>query len=294
MERRLIDININGFNLILFLLVLIVIIYTYLCLKLERKTKELLTKIKKLEIDKEFEDSVEQLQKVKNTLLSDINNLKNEYESYKEKIDNSINKINEHEDLIQSYKNEIENSEKEFENLRKSIYQITELSINEKAKNVDFYKIFISEEDIQEIEELNIIKSKISGLRNENGVCNVLNKLIWTEYFQKPVNELCIRVFGKENKCGIYKITNLKTKQCYIGQSIHIQERIKTHIKNGLGINNCSTNKLYSSMNKDKIWNFKFELVEECDQKELNKKEKLWIETFQSNIYGLNSTGGNN
>lgn len=288
--------NINGFNLILFLLVLIVIIYTYLCLKLEKKTKELLIKIKKLKIDKKFEDSVEQLQEIKNTLLSDIDNLKNEYESYKEKIDNSINKINEHEELIQSYKNEIDNSEKEFENLRKSIYQITELSINEKAKDVNFYKISISEDEIKEIEELNIIKNKISGLKNGNGngIYNILNKLIWTEYFQKPVNELCTRIFGKEKKCGIYKITNLKTKQCYIGQSVYIQERIKTHIKNGLGINNCSTNKLYSSMNKDKIWNFKFELVEECDQKELNKKEKMWIETFQSNIYGLNSTGGNN
>jgi hypothetical protein len=51
----------------------------------------------------------------------------------------------------------------------------------------------------------------------------VLSKLIWTQYFQKQMTDLCNRVFGKKQLCGIYKITNLITEECYIGQSVNIQ-----------------------------------------------------------------------
>jgi len=51
----------------------------------------------------------------------------------------------------------------------------------------------------------------------------VLIKLIWTQYFQKQMTDLCNRVFGKKQLCGIYKITNLITEECYIGQSVNIQ-----------------------------------------------------------------------
>ena len=39
--------------------------------------------------------------------------------------------------------------------------------------------------------------------------------------------------------------------------------------------------------------NFTFELLTECKQTELNEKEKYFIELYQANIYGMNSTGGN-
>ena len=91
----------------------------------------------------------------------------------------------------------------------------------------------------------------------------VLSKLIWSQYFQKQMNELCDRVLGKQVVCGIYKITNLLTEQCYIGQSVNIADRWKQHCKCGLGINTSSTNSLYNAMQKDGVWNFTFELLEE-------------------------------
>ena len=91
----------------------------------------------------------------------------------------------------------------------------------------------------------------------------VLSKLIWSQYFQKQMNELCDRVLGKQVVCGIYKITNLLTEQCYIGQSVNIADRWKQHCKCGLGINASSTNSLYNAMQKDGVWNFTFELLEE-------------------------------
>ena len=90
----------------------------------------------------------------------------------------------------------------------------------------------------------------------------VLSKLIWTQYFQKQMTELCDRVLGKKTICGIYKITNLLTEQCYIGQSVNISDRWKQHCKCGLGIEASATNKLYNSMQKDGVWNFSFELLE--------------------------------
>jgi len=47
---------------------------------------------------------------------------------------------------------------------------------------------------------------------------------------------LCDRVLGKKVICGIYKITNLLTNECYIGQSVNISDRWKQHCKCGLGI----------------------------------------------------------
>lgn len=121
----------------------------------------------------------------------------------------------------------------------------------------------------------------------------VLSKLIWTQYFQKKVNELCDRILGKETVCGIYKITNLLTEESYIGQSVDISKRFKDHCKGGLGIDASSTNKLYQTMQKDGIWNFTFELLEKCPRELLNEKEKFWIEMYQSNKFGLNTQKGN-
>ena len=95
----------------------------------------------------------------------------------------------------------------------------------------------------------------------------VLSKLIWTQYFQKQMTDLCNRVLGKQIVCGIYKITNTITGEQYIGQSKNIDDRWKAHCKCGLGIDASATNTLYNNMQKYKVWNFTFELLEECPQK---------------------------
>ena len=59
---------------------------------------------------------------------------------------------------------------------------------------------------------------------------------------------------------GIYKITDLVTGKSYIGQSVDIKERLKTHIKTGLS-SSISTNKLYQAMKKDGVENFTFEIL---------------------------------
>jgi hypothetical protein len=45
-------------------------------------------------------------------------------------------------------------------------------------------------------------------------------------------------------------------------------------------------------MQRDKIWNFSFELLEECPRELLNEKERFWINMYQSNSYGYNGNVG--
>jgi group I intron endonuclease len=104
---------------------------------------------------------------------------------------------------------------------------------------------------------------------------------------------MCNNIFGTGKVCGIYKITNLATKEVYIGQSVDCAERIKQHIKAGLGIDNKGTNKLYKAMQKNGAWNFAFELLEKCPREELDKKEKEYIAIYESDKFGYNSTKGN-
>lgn len=161
-----------------------------------------------------------------------------------------------------------------------------QLREREKEENLQFYKLSISAVDLEDIIKLNNLKITLHQPV-------ILSKLIWTQYFQKQATEMCNRILGTKAICGIYKITNLKTKQCYIGQSVNISDRWKSHIKCGLGIEASATNKLYNAMQKDGAWNFTFELIEECKKDDLNKKEAYWINMYQSDKFGYNSTKGN-
>ena len=156
----------------------------------------------------------------------------------------------------------------------------------EKKEKINFYKLKLSDSDSIDIKELFELRKRF---RNPSA----LSKLIWSEYFLKQTSELCNRVLGTNTKCGIYKITNLVSNQAYIGQSVDIASRFKQHIKCGLGIDTPASNKLYKSMIEDGVWNFSFELLEECPKDKLNERESFWINLYQTNKVGLNSTKGN-
>lgn len=161
-----------------------------------------------------------------------------------------------------------------------------QLREREKEENLEYYKLKLNQNDLSDIQALNQIKSVLHQPV-------ILSKLIWTSYFQKQTTELCNRILGVNKKCGIYKITNINTEQCYIGQSVDVSTRWKDHVKCGLGIDASATNKLYNAMQQDGVWNFTFELIEECSREQLNEKEKFWINMYQADKFGYNSTRGN-
>lgn len=89
--------------------------------------------------------------------------------------------------------------------------------------------------------------------------------------------------------CGIYKITNTINGNCYIGQSVNIQERWKHHRYPSRG---SSHYPLYLAFDKYGIDKFTFEVIEECRPEELDEKEIFYIEKFDSYNHGYNQTKG--
>lgn len=149
-----------------------------------------------------------------------------------------------------------------------------------------FYQLQISKNQISDIQKLEEWKDQLYDP-------TIVSKIIWSSYVIKPASDLCNRVLGSSTVCGIYKITNLITKEVYIGQSVNISDRFKQHIKCGLGIDASATNKLYNNMQEYGVWNFTFELLQKCSRDKLNEKERFWINMYQSNKVGMNITKGN-
>lgn len=181
--------------------------------------------------------------------------------------------------------NKINSDINTFKATREALIQAN-LREQELLDTVRFHTISLSEQDITDINTLERIKPTL--FKPE-----ILSKLIWSTYFLQPVSSMCNNIFGTGKVCGVYKITNLTTKEVYIGQSVDCAERIKQHIKAGLGIDNKGTNKLYKAMQKTGVWNFAFELLEKCPREELDKKEKEYIAIYESDKFGYNSTKGN-
>ena len=229
----------------------------------QRELEEDLQKEKKLaqlSIEKANAEASSEIQ----AIHQDLNNIRESATQEKQEIQNDINKI------------------------KASLSAGVEARLREQQKKdkINFYKLSINDADLADVKMLENLKASFHKPV-------VLSKLIWTQYFQKQMTELCDRVLGKKTICGIYKITNLNSEQCYIGQSVDISKRWKDHCKCGLGIEASATNKLYNNMQKNGVWNFSFELLEECSRNLLNEKERFWIEMYQSDKFGLNTTKGN-
>ena len=207
-----------------------------------------------------------------------ISSMEDSYNSVDADFDKKIEKKNQ----------EYSKVSEELENIRATLSAATEARIREEEKkgNLDFYKLQVTDLELDDIKKLNSIKPML-----HNPV--ILSKLIWSTYFQKPYKALCSRILGENVVCGIYKITDLTTEQYYIGQSVDCGKRWADHIKAGLGIDNNGTNKLYKAMQAHGVENFTFELLESCERKLLDEKEKFFINLYQSDKFGLNVTKGN-
>ena len=183
---------------------------------------------------------------------------------------------------------EIDNISNELEKIRLTRKSLIEAQIKEKEiqENKNFYCIIPTENDKDDIRRLERVKKDLHNPR-------ILSMLIWQTFFQKAMTSLCNNVLGTTTVTGIYKITNLNNNMCYIGQAVDVAARWKDHAKCGLGIDTPQGNKLYTAMIEEGIWNFSWELLEKCDRKLLDEKEKYYIGIYQSKDFGYNTTKGN-
>ena len=199
----------------------------------------------------------------------------------------------------QEYLKAIEESTKEYTNLiiqkQEELNKISQELVEAKAKQnaiveankraeevkqkEQFYKLNLSEIDIEEIKKL---RSIIPYLRSAEPI----NKVIWKVYYEKSYTDLIGRVIGQGIHTGIYKITNIENQKCYIGQAVNIADRWKQHIKRGVGAEAPTRNKLYPAMYELGPEQFTFEILEECDESLLDSREDYWQEFYQAKEFG--------
>lgn len=189
---------------------------------------------------------------------------------------------------IAKLKEDIRLTQQELTKLKETRAAAHEALLKEQEikENKDNYKLSPSQADLADARRLEIVKRELNKPR-------ILSMLIWQTYWQPLAKKQFPLILQDKTKCGIYKITNLITDECYIGQAVDVYKRWNEHCKCGLGIDTPPGNKLYKAIQEYGLENFTFELLTECSASELNEKEKYFIELYQSNTFGYNGTGGN-
>lgn len=248
-------------------------------LELEQKNNQLKNLIEVY--NQQEKDSIENLkakiaeEKEKRTseLEADFFQHQSELQNRRQQLEEEYNKEKEHFNAILQ----------DYQSKRESIIKISkeEEEIRQKSK---FYTLQISTADLADITILEQVKPNLSRP-------DILSKLIYKTYYEKPYTDLVGRVVGTQKVTGIYKITNLINNKVYIGQAVDIAERWRQHIKRAVGAEPMTTNKLYPIMRETGPFNFSWQIVEECKKEELTAKEKYWIQYYDGQGYGYNIKG---
>lgn len=178
----------------------------------------------------------------------------------------------------------IEQELNEAQAKRDSINQeiIRERAINEQR---DFYRICLTDKDLEDIEVLMSIRSRLSKPL-------FLDKAIYDNYIAKYVKEMCKRVLNGENPTGIYKVTNIKTKEIYIGKSTTVADRWTNHVKGAANLEGIADSQFQRALKKYGVENFTWELLEKTTKEDLSAREKYYIQFYDTTKYGYNQRIG--
>ena len=182
----------------------------------------------------------------------------------------------------------------QLEELKKEIedFRIRRESLNEVIRKEremeslqDSHRIQLSDFDKEDIRIL-------LELRNRFNNKELIGKLIWTEYLQKPFQDMIKRSIGiNVPKNVIYCIENIETHEKYIGKTKQlVSKRWSDHIKSSLEYN--KGNKFQQALLKN--WDkFIFHIIEKVeDENQLGPREKYYIKIFQTDQYGYNMING--
>ena len=241
------------------------------------------------ELNKQIDDKKDQLNYF-DKLIDDNKDISQQaFSAYFTTLEDQYNKIeNDFDAKVKKLQNHIQQEEDELNKLKATRAAAHEAMLREQEvkDNKDAYRLIPSASDLADSRRLELVKRELNKPR-------ILCMLIWQTYWQPLAKKQFPFILQDKTKCGIYKITNLVTDECYIGQSVDVYKRWNDHCKCGLGIDTPPGNKLYKAMQEYGLDNFTFELLTECNQTELNEKEKYFIELYQADTFGFNSTGGN-
>ena len=225
---------------------------------------------------------------IQNTISQNKEISNNAFQEYRKTLEIAYNDYERHFDIeMLSLHNQIQETTQELDKLKATRAAAHEALMKEQEikDNKDNYRLIPSEADLADSRRLEVVKRELNKPR-------ILCMLIWQTYWQPLAKKQFPLILKDKTKCGIYKITNQITDECYIGQAVDVYKRWNEHCKCGLGIDTPPGNKLYKAMQEYGLNNFTFELIEECDKAELNEKEKYFIELYQAKEFGYNSVEG--
>lgn len=205
-------------------------------------------------------------EKVEAELIAFINNCNLQKEQTQIELDKLLIKLNDFQQKQQVINEEI---------LRK----------RQLEEQQDFFRVVLSESSLSDMQILLSIREKLISREN-------LDKLIYDAYISKSVTEMIKRVLNGKAPSGIYKITRLKTGEIYIGKSTDVKKRWSEHCKTAYGVGTIAHSILHTTIKKDGIENFTFELLEEVPKDKLTEREKYWISFYDSKNYGMNMREG--
>ena len=231
----------------------------------EEERLELIRKNGELQVKK----GIDTAERLANELLNDRLKAKQEeavlsFENYKKSLEEK--KVL-YEKEISLVKLELEDFHRQREAINEAIKRERELSEKE-----DFYKIQLSLDDIEDIQ---LLKSMTSRLRHRE----IIPKLIWDSLISRPTNEMIKRVVG-DKVGGIYKITYVPTGESYIGKTVSFKDRWKNHIQTALGMEKAASSTLHTHMARNGVWNYSFEILEEVSKEKQSEREKFYIKLY--------------
>ena len=182
-----------------------------------------------------------------------------------------------------SVNEEIEELRSLLEDYKSKRDLINQAIVHEKEihEQQDFYRIVLNESDKEDIKLLNTIEMRLHSRE-------ALYKLIYDVFYKKPLDDMLNRILEGKEFCGVYRITNLKTNESYIGKSTNIKNRFKQHIRTAIGLDGVARTKIHSAMKEYGIDNFSFEVLEKCTKENYSEREKYWINFYETNVYGYN------
>ena len=217
------------------------------------------------------------------------NNVRENFSKYKNALDDAARLAEiQHNQRVEKLQLDLQQITKELDKMKMTRDAAREAILRQQEikQNLDQYCLKPAPADQDDIDRLQTIKKDLHKPR-------ILSMLIWQTYWQPLAKTQFPIILGSSApKTGIYKITNIVTQECYIGQAVDIDKRWKQHCKMGLGIDTPPGNKLYKAISEYGLQNFSFEVLEECEKQNLNQAQKFYINLYDSCNFGYNSNKG--
>ena len=139
----------------------------------------------------------------------------------------------------------------------------------------DFYSIDVPQADQEDIRVLQDMDLKLHNR-------DVIPKLVWELFVRRPCQEMIKRVTGGRKISGIYKITNKKTGEAYVGKTTDISTRWQNHCKTAVGLEGAARTTLHNRLAKDGLWAYTWEILEQVDKDHLSAREAFYINLYDT------------